>query len=200
MVNMHFGKLNILLLVLVFSLDFVRCEENYDAAIDDDADEGVDDDAGVADDVGGDLAAANDGDAVADDDAVNVDPKTNFPINGDIIEAESVDPVDLYPGMKDPNPAHTCVPGTHFMIECNYCFCYKPNIQSCTFMSCRGFDKKKTLTSNPAKRLAFKRLRTPRRICGVATPDAVSHAAGKPLGGTAGRRRTPHGGAVERHR
>ncbi|XP_063626205.1 uncharacterized protein LOC134797771 [Cydia splendana] len=212
---MHFGKLNILLLVLVISLDFVRSEEDYAPAIPDDADEGVDDDAGVADDTGGDVAAANNdavadddagvaddaggdvaaanndavadddarvaddaggdvaaanNDAVADDDAVN-NAMTNDPVNGDIIEAENVNPVDPFEDMKDRNPAHTCVPGTHFKIDCNYCFCYKPNIQSCTFIRCVHGDVK--LSSNPAKRLAFKKLRE--HATGCIPGEKVKH-------------------------
>ncbi|XP_063386939.1 uncharacterized protein LOC134672920 [Cydia fagiglandana] len=166
---MHLGKLNILLLVLVFSLDFVRSEEDYAPAIPDDADEAVDDDAGVADDANGDVATNND--AVADDDAINDDAMPNDPVNGDIVEAESVNPVDPPAGMDDPNPIHTCVPGTHFKVDCNYCYCFNSGIQSCTFIFCGHGDMK--LSSNPAKRLAFKKLRE--HATGCIPGEKVKH-------------------------
>ncbi|XP_063365855.1 uncharacterized protein LOC134654320 [Cydia amplana] len=153
------------LLVLVFSLDFVRSDEDYDAAIDDDAndrvsddaDEGVSDDAGVADD-----AAAND-DVVADDDAVNDDAMTNDPVNADLIEAEGVNYVEG--SVSSESGAQTCVEGSHIKVDCNICYCYKSNIQGCTRVSCSKTENMKTLSSNPAKRLAFKKLREDATSC-----------------------------------
>ncbi|XP_061718625.1 uncharacterized protein LOC133526156 [Cydia pomonella] len=168
---MHFEIFYILLLVVVVSFDFVRSDENYDAAIDDNADEGVDDDEGVADDAGEDLGAANGDDAVADDDAVNDDAMTNDPVNADIIEAEDVN-LDSGSVLGELG-AQTCVGGTYIQVDCNICFCYKSNIQGCTTALCSVPESKERLSSNPAKRLTFKKLRD--HATGCVPGETIKH-------------------------